>query len=60
MSGTPVFRGTRVPADSLIVHLKADYSVDGFLEQFPSVRRDQIVRILDDAERELVLRARPR
>jgi len=39
MSGTPVFRGTRVPVQSLFEHLESDFSVDEFIKLFPTVRR---------------------
>ena len=57
MSGTPVFRGTRVPIDSLFQHLRGNYSVDGFLEQFPSVKREQCESVLTEAEQAIL---RPR
>ena len=46
MHGTPVFVGTRVPAVSLWHHLEAGDSLAEFLEQFPSVRREQAVRLI--------------
>ena len=49
MSGTPVFVGTRVPVQTLIDHLDGGYTIDGFLEQFPTVRREQVTRFLDQA-----------
>jgi uncharacterized protein (DUF433 family) len=39
MSGTPLFVGTRVPLRNLIDYLERDYSLDEFLDQFPSVAR---------------------
>lgn len=39
MGGTLVFRGTRVPAQTLLDYLQDGYDLDGFLEEFPSVRR---------------------
>ena len=50
LGGTPVFAGTRVPADSLFDHLKHGYTVDEFLEQFPSVNRQQVESLLDQAK----------
>lgn len=47
LGGTPVFRGTRVPIRSLFDHLEAGESIDGFLEGFPSVRRDQVIALLE-------------
>ena len=39
MGGTLVFRGTRVPAQTLLDYLQDGYDLDGFLEEFPSVAR---------------------
>ena len=47
MGGTPVFTGTRVPVDSLIIHLKAGDSLDQFLDGFPSVSREQAKAFLE-------------
>ena len=44
LGGTPVFRGTRVPVESLFSHLEKGISIDEFLEDFPSVMREQVVR----------------
>lgn len=41
LSGTPVFTGTRVPVDSLVHHLRTGVTLDAFLEDFPSVSREQ-------------------
>jgi len=54
LGGTPVFAGTRVPVDSLFDHLKRGRSIDYFLEQFPTVRRDQVEGLLDDAKAKIV------
>ena len=45
LSGQPVFSGTRVPIDSLFDHLEAGVSLDDFLDDFPSVTRDQAVAL---------------
>ena len=47
LGGTPVFTGTRVPVRSLFDHLEAGESIDDFLEGFPSVRRDQVIALLE-------------
>lgn len=47
VSGTPVFRGTRVPVDALINNLEAGLTLDEFLENFPTVAREQALQILD-------------
>ncbi len=49
MGGTPVFRGTRVPVQTLFDYLEAGDSIDEFLDGFPSVSRDQIVAFLEAA-----------
>ena len=48
MSGTPVFSGTRVPAQTLIEYLEAGDSIDEFLEGFPTVTREQVIAFLAD------------
>jgi uncharacterized protein (DUF433 family) len=40
LGGTPVFVGTRVPLQSLFDHLEGGDTLDGFLHQFPSVKRE--------------------
>jgi len=49
MSGTPVFYGTRVPIQSLFDWLETE-SLDEFLENFPSVKREQAIEVLHIAE----------
>ena len=57
MGGTPVFVGTRVPLRNLIDYLEGDYSLDEFLDQFPSVSREQAVAALEAAHDALTARA---
>lgn len=47
MSGTLVFAGTRVPVKTFIQHLTAGDSLDDFLDDFPSVTREQAVAFLE-------------
>jgi uncharacterized protein (DUF433 family) len=54
MGGTPVFRGTRVPVQTLIEYLEAGETIDEFLEGFPSVTREQAIAFLDAAKDKLV------
>jgi uncharacterized protein (DUF433 family) len=54
LSGTPVFLGTRVPIRTLFDYLEGGDTLDEFLRQFPSVRREQAIALLDLA-RESVL-----
>jgi len=53
LSGTPCFAGTRVPIQNLFDYLEDDYSVEEFLEGFPSVTRDQVVAVLELAREKL-------
>lgn len=50
LGGTPVFMGTRVPVESLFDYLRNGHTIDYFLEQFPSVRREQLEALLDEAK----------
>jgi len=50
MSGAPVFKGTRVLAQTLIEYLEAGDSIDDFLEGFPSVTREQVIAFLEEAK----------
>ena len=47
MSGTPVFEGTRVPVDALLYNLAAGVSLDEFLANFRTVRREQALAVLN-------------
>ena len=47
MSGTPVFEGTRVPVDALLNNLSAGVSLDEFLANFRTVRREQALAVLN-------------
>lgn len=53
LGGTPVFVGTRVPLQNLIDYLGGGDSLDEFLRQFPSVRREQAQAALDLAREAL-------
>jgi len=58
LGGTPVFVGTRVPVQSLFDYLEAGDSLEVFLEQFPSVRREQAVAALEFAREQVMAGAR--
>ena len=49
LGGTPVFAGTRVPVRILMENLEAGDSLDEFLEDFPSVSRQQAIAVLEQA-----------
>ena len=54
LSGTPVFSGTRVPVRILLEHLEVGDRIDEFLNDFPTVSRDQAVAVLEYAKVKLV------
>jgi uncharacterized protein (DUF433 family) len=49
LSGLPVFRGTRVPVKNLIDYLATGETIDAFLDDFPTVTREQVIRFLQEA-----------
>ena len=51
LHGTPVFKGTRVPIESLFDHLESGIALDEFLDDFPSVSKEQALTILEIAEK---------
>lgn len=51
LGGQPVFTGTRVPVESLFDHLEAGVSLDEFLDDFPTVTRQQAVDLLEAANK---------
>jgi uncharacterized protein (DUF433 family) len=50
LGGTPVFRGTRVPFQSLLDYLKGGQTLDEFLEDFPTVAREAAIHALEHAK----------
>jgi len=51
LGGTPVFNGTRVPIKNLFDYLEAGHSIDYFLEDFESVSREQVLRVLEVSQK---------
>ena len=47
MGGTPVFAGTRVPLQNLIDYLEGGESIEDFLDGFPSVKREQVIAVIE-------------
>ena len=47
LGGAPVFKGTRVPVRTLFEYLERGYSLEEFLECFPSVTKDMVCRLLE-------------
>lgn len=54
LGGTPVFSGTRVPVQTFLEYIKAGESIDSFLVGFPSVTREQVLALLDEAEERIL------
>ena len=54
LGGTPVFKGTRVPVKTLFEYLERNYTLDEFLECFPSVTREMACDILECSESALL------
>ena len=54
MGGTPVFAGTRVPVQTLLDYLKAGESIDDFLDGFPTVTREQVIALLEEAGKRVI------
>jgi uncharacterized protein (DUF433 family) len=57
LSGRPVFFGTRVPVQNLIDYLTTGETIDEFLDDFPTVSREQVIRFLKEAEDFMVANA---
>ncbi len=54
LGGTPVFAGTRVPVKTLFDYLEDNYSLDEFLESFPTVSREMAQRVLEESKAALL------
>jgi uncharacterized protein (DUF433 family) len=54
LGGEPVFAGTRVPVKSLFDHLEAGDSIEDFLEGFPSVKREQVLALLEESKADAI------
>jgi uncharacterized protein (DUF433 family) len=54
LGGTPVFEGTRVPLQTLIDYLQAGDSIDAFLEDFPTIKRKQVIAVLNEMKNQYI------
>ena len=54
LGGTPVFAGTRVPVQTLFDYLEGGYSLQEFLDDFPTVHRDQAIGVLEQLKQMLL------
>jgi uncharacterized protein (DUF433 family) len=57
LGGTPVFAGTRVPVRTLIDYLEAGNPLDDFLDDFPTVDREQVTAVLELVKAALLARS---
>lgn len=53
MGGTPVFTGTRVPIQALFDYIETGETLNEFLENFPSVKKDFAIQVLEMARKTL-------
>lgn len=49
LGGMPVFNGTRVPIQNLVDYLTTGETIDTFLDDFPTVKREQVVQFIEYA-----------
>jgi uncharacterized protein (DUF433 family) len=57
MGGTPVFRGTRVPIQTLLDYVEGGETIDEFLEDFPTVCRDMVIAYLESSKKLMLAEA---
>ncbi len=55
LGGTPVFYGTRVPIQNLFDCIETGESIDQFLDQFPTVTREQALAVLEESKERLLI-----
>ncbi|MEX2231182.1 MAG: DUF433 domain-containing protein [Cyclobacteriaceae bacterium] len=51
LGGNPVFKGTRVPIETLFLHLEKGIPLDEFLQDFPTVTKDQAIAVIEIASK---------
>jgi len=54
LGGTPVFEGTRVPVKTLFDYLESGDTTESFLNQFPSVTKEQVLKVLEESKKRLL------
>ena len=55
--GGAVFRGTRVPVQTLLDYLESGHTIDDFLSGFPSVKKSQVIEFLEEAKESILAHA---
>ena len=56
LGGNPVFKGTRVPVETLFLHLEKGIPLDEFLQDFPTVTKGQAIAVIEIASKILTSR----
>ena len=54
MGGTPVFKGTRVPIETLFDYIEGGEPLNEFLEDFPTLTQDQVIKFLEELKRDIL------
>ena len=54
MGGTPVFKGTRVPIQTLFDYIEGGDTIEEFLEDFPTVKREKIIQLLEQLKKQAI------
>ena len=57
LGGTPVFVGTRVPLQNLVDYLEGGESIEDFLDAFPTVKREQVIAVIEAGKRAILEKA---
>lgn len=57
LSGMPVFRGTRVPIKNLFDYIESGDTIENFVSDFPTVKKEQVIEVLELAEHMLTSNA---
>lgn len=54
MGGTPTFKGTRVPIQTLFDYIEGDETIEEFLEDFPTVTKEQVIQLLEQLKNQAI------
>ena len=54
LGGTPVFKGTRVPVETFFDYIEGGEPLSEFLEDFPTVTQEQVVKLLGELKGEIL------
>jgi len=54
MGGTPVFKGSRVPIQTLFDYIEGDETIEEFLDDFPTVKKEQVIQLLEELKQQVI------